>query len=252
MSNLEARQILALFRPGTADEQDDAFDAARQLAKSDPDLARWFEEHCEAYLILRQKFRSIRIPPGLKEQILSERKIQRPFFQRYWGPLLAVAAAVALLIGIESGYLPLLLSPHSYPAYRQRMTEEALGGYYMDLLSKDPVAIRKFLAEKKAPADYSLPAGLQSAAVVGCAVASWQSNAVSLICFKTGRPLEPGVQSDLWLFVTERNTVPNAPPPGGPLIARVKKATTATWSDESKVYLLAVAGDEAFLRKYLQ
>src|ERR1019366_6193327 len=65
VNNPEAREILALFRPGTADEKDPSFHQARQLAKSDPELARWFDQHCEAYLALRQRFAAIPIPPGL-------------------------------------------------------------------------------------------------------------------------------------------------------------------------------------------
>jgi hypothetical protein len=36
------------------------------------------------------------------------------------------------------------------------------------------------------------------------------------------------------------------------VFARLNKAVTASWSDEKNTYLLAVVGDEAFLRKYLQ
>ncbi len=251
MNSPEAREILALFRPGTADEQDPSFYQARQLAKTDPDLARWFEQHCQAYLVLRRQLQAIPIPPGLREQILSERKIQRPLFQSYWGPLLAVAAVVALLIGIESGFWPLRNPADRYSAYRKRMTESALRIYSMDLTAPDMASVRNFLQEKNAPTDFSLPAGLQTAAVAGCMVSSWQGGPVSMICFKSGRPLSSGDQSDLWLFVTDRKTVPNAPPPGPPVFARVNKATTAAWSDDHKSYLLAAVGDEAFIRKYL-
>jgi hypothetical protein len=248
----QARQTLLLFRPGTADERDASFNEARELAKTDPELARWFADHCEAYLALRGKFQSIPVPPGLKEQILAERNIRQPSFQRYWAPLFAMAAVVAVLVGISAGFWPFHDMPDRYAAYRKRMTESALRSYSMDLLSTDPAAIRRFLREKKAPADYSLPAGLNMAAVVGCVVTTWQSNPVSMICFKSGRPLPPGDQSDVWLFVVDRTRIANAPAPGAPLFARVNKATTATWSDADKTYLLAAVGDEAFLRKYLQ
>ena len=66
MSSQEAKQILALFRPGTADEQDPVFLEARQMAKTDPQMTQWFVQHCEAYRALRQKFQAIPIPPGLK------------------------------------------------------------------------------------------------------------------------------------------------------------------------------------------
>jgi hypothetical protein len=252
VSKQEAQQILALFRPGTADELDPSFKEARLMAETDLELARWFDEHREAYLALRRKFQSISVPPGLKEQILSERKIQRPFLQRYAGPLLAAAALVALLVTLNLGLWPFHGRPDRYAAYRKRMTETALRSYSMDLTETDPVKIRHFLKQTNAPADYTLPAALKTAAVVGCVVKKWQGSPVSMICFKSGRPLPPGEQSDVWLFVIDSQSVSHAPPPGAPVLARVNKAETASWSDDHHTYLLAAVGDEAFLRKYLQ
>lgn len=252
MNNQEAREILSLFRPGTADEADPFFREARQWAAADPDLARWFQTHCDSYRALRRKFETIPIPPGLKEQILSERKVHRPNFQNFWAPLVPVAAVVALAVGIYLGFRPAPRSTDDYASYRKRMTESALRSYSMDLLATDPVQIRHFLEMRKAPADYSLPAGLKSAAAAGCVVTHWQGHPVSLICFKSGRPLPPGDLSDLWLFVTDRRNVPEAPASDVPVLARVNKATTAAWSAGDKTYLLAAVSDETFLRKYLQ
>ncbi|HEX4122242.1 MAG TPA: hypothetical protein VH619_16615 [Verrucomicrobiae bacterium] len=253
MNNHEAKQILTLFRPGTADENDPSFDEARQFAKTDPELAQWLEAHCQSYLILRQKFKTIPVPAGLKEQILSERIIHRPSFPSFWRTPLAVAAVVALLLGVVAG-IRHVNGPDRYAAYRKRMTETALRSYSMELTSPDPAAVRNFLQSKNAPADFSLPAGLRTASLVGCAATKWQGNPVSMICFKTGRPLGPGDQSDLWLFVTDRKSVTNPPSHDqeAPQFAHVNKAATASWSDGSQVYLLAVVGDETFLRKYLQ
>jgi hypothetical protein len=251
MNRQQAREILAGFRPGSADELDPSFQDARQLVKNDPELAGWFDSHCEGYLILRGKFRAIPVPPGLKERILAERKIHRPIFQILWAPLLAIAAVVALVVAVDSGFRPFRASSAQFAAYRQRMTETALRSYYMALTATDPAKIRDFLNAKKAPADYTLPAGLNTAPVVGCLVTHWHGDPVSMICFKSGRPLPPGAQSDLWLFVAERKTVPNAPSAGAPVFARVDKATTASWSDDKKNYLLAAVGDEALLGTYL-
>ncbi len=110
MNNHEAKQILTLFRPGTADEKDPFFDEARRLASTDPELARWLDAHCESYRILREKFRSIQPPAGLKEQILSERKIHRLSFPSYRRPALALAASMVLLLGIGLGIW------HAHPA----------------------------------------------------------------------------------------------------------------------------------------
>ena len=145
MNSQEAREILKLFRPGTADEQDATFDEARQLAKSDAELGRWFEQHCESTRMLRQKFQTIPIPSALKEQILSERKIHRPVFQRYWGAFLAAAAIVALLLGIQEEFGPFHFLGTGYPAYQRRMTESVVRGYYMDLLDNDPEKVPRLI-----------------------------------------------------------------------------------------------------------
>jgi hypothetical protein len=251
LNNQEAKKILILFRPGSADEKDSSFDEARQLAKTDPELARWFASHCESYLILRPKFQAIPVPPGLKEQILSERKIYRPYFLKYSRPLLALAAVLVLLLGIIFGLESFRGGAERYSAYRKRMIESALRSYSMDLTTNDPAQIRGFLNTNNAPADYRLSGGLKSAAVVGCVVSSWQGNPVSMICFKTGRPMAPGDQSDLWLFVASRKTVSNAPSSSEPVFARVNKATTASWSDDHNIYLLAAVGDQTLLAKYV-
>jgi len=251
MDSQEARKILALFRPGSADEKDPWFQQARQLAQTDPELGQWFSSHCESYLSLRQKLQAIPVPPGLKEQILSERKIQRTLFQKYWPRLLAAAALAAMLAVLAYDILPFHAADH-FAAYRKRMTESALRSYSMDLMTSDPGRIREFLKQKDAPADYSLPSALEKAEAVGCVVSHWQGSPVSMICFKSGRPLPPGEQSDLWLFVIDRQAASNSPAPSSPVFARVNKATTASWSDDNKSYLLATVGEEAFLQKYLQ
>jgi hypothetical protein len=244
----EAKQILALFRPGTADERDPFFSQALEAAKADPEIQRWFHEQCESYLAVRERFRTIPVPAGLKEQILSERKVQRMKLQTYWRPVLAASVLAAFVIGLIFGPS----STDRYAAYRKRMTETALRSYYMDLTSSNPAAIRNFLGQRSAPANYDLPAGLKAANAVGCAVESWQGKPVSMICLKSGRPLPAGSQSDLWLFVIDRKAAASSPPQGQTVFARVNKATTVSWSDTNNTYLLAAVGDEAFLRKYVQ
>jgi len=63
MSKQEAREILALYRPGTADEKDPAFDQARQLAKTDPELACW-STNIARLILSAPEIQAIPIPPG--------------------------------------------------------------------------------------------------------------------------------------------------------------------------------------------
>jgi hypothetical protein len=121
----------------------------------------------------------------------------------------------------------------------------------LTLKTNDQNKIRAFLAKNKAPADYVVPSGLQNAGVMGCTVFVWQGSEVSMIAFQSGPPPGPGNQSDLWFFVAERKAVADAPAAGNLDFERVEQELTASWSDDTHTYVLAAAGDEAMLKKYV-
>jgi len=246
----EAKIILLLYRPETADTGDPQIAGALALAKRDPELACWLDEHCARQNALRIKFRQIAAPAGLKEQIISERAAhEKIIFWRQKVVLAAAAAVVALVI-----LAPLWFhsrADDTFAIYRSRMVSTALRGYAMDLTTDNPVQIRAYLAQNHAPADYVLPAPLDKVAVTGCAIESWQGMKVSMICFRTGKPLPPGEQSDLWLFVIDRDSVKNAPATAAPQFVQVNRLVTATWSQGDKLYMLDTEGDEQTIRRLL-
>ena len=122
------------------------------------------------------------------------------------------------------------------------MVRVALTGYAMDLETNDLTQVRSYLARQDAPADYTLPPGLQKTALTGCAVQKSAGRKVTMVCFRTGRPVAPGATSDLWLFVVDRAALANPPNSRQPALAKVNRLITATWTDGNKVYLLGVAG----------
>jgi hypothetical protein len=250
----EAKSILLLYRPGTADADDQQIAEALALANREPGLARWLEEHCARQEALRAKFRQIAVPAGLKEQIISE---QAAFLKKNARREKIVGAAAVAAIALSLIFLaPFWLArraaaDNTLASYENQMVRLALSGYAMDLATNDPAQIRNYLAQKQAPADYALPAGLQKVAVTGCAVEGWQDTKAAMICFRTGKPLPPGQQNDLWLFVVDRAAVKNAPPPGPPRIAAVNRLITAVWTQGDKVYLLGTEGDAQAIRQYL-
>ena len=135
--------------------------------------------------------------------------------------------------------------------FENQMVRMALSGYDMDFQTNAPALIQRFLAQKQAPADYVLSASLQKVAVAGCAIEGWQDKKVSMICFRTGKPLPPDQQGDLWLFVVDRASLKNAPPPGPPRISAVNRLITAVWTQGDKVYLLGTEGDAQTIQQYL-
>jgi uncharacterized membrane protein YbaN (DUF454 family) len=251
MNRDEARQILLLRRPGAADEADPQIAAALALARRDPELARWLAEQEARQNAVRAAFREISVPDGLKEQIISEQAAQQRMTAHRRKTALATVMVVAGLVLLAWQFFPARPADDTFAVYRQRMAGVALRGYAMDLITNNPAEIRDYLAQHQAPADYVLPASLQRIELVGCAIQNWQGAKVSMICFRTGRPLPPGQASDLWLFVVDRAAVKASPATELPQLAAVNRLITAVWSQGEKLYLLETAGDEAAIRQYL-
>jgi uncharacterized membrane protein YbaN (DUF454 family) len=247
----EAKTILLLYRPGTADAGDPQIAEALALAKRDPELTRWLGAHSARQEALRAKFRQIAPPPGLKEQIISEQAARARISSWRRNAIFAVAAAMVALVALVWLWLPHRPNEDTLANYRIRMMKVAALGYRMDFATNNPSAIRAYLAQRSAPADYALTAPLEKAATTGCAVENWRGASVSMICFRTGKPLPPDQASDLWLFVIDRAAVKDAPPAGAPRFAQVNNLLTATWTAGDKVYVLGMEGNEAALRQYL-
>lgn len=254
MNANEAKTLLLLYRPGTADAEDPQMADALALAKTNPELAGWLEEQTARQDALRAQFRHLAPPAGLREQIIAEhaagartisvRKSLRP----------ALAFLLAVLLGTMAvvWYQRVPTGPDNTLAiYQNQMVRTALSPYAMDLMTNDAAAIHAYLAQNHAPADFTLSARLQQATILGCAVAGWQDTKVSLVCFRSGRPLPPGAVGDLWLFVVDRKTVKNAPDTIAAQVAKVNRLITATWTDGDKLYFLAEEGGEADLKQYL-
>jgi hypothetical protein len=63
MSSERARQILILYRPGTADGEDPEVARALAMVARDPELLSWFKEQCELCKAFRDKFRQLPVQP---------------------------------------------------------------------------------------------------------------------------------------------------------------------------------------------
>jgi hypothetical protein len=252
MNRDDAKNILLLHRPGTPDAADPQILEALALTQRDEELARWFGGHCARQEVLRAQLRQIPAPAGLKEQIISEQAaLEKIAIGRRNFVLTTVATAVVALLILATLWFRPTGTGDTLGVYRNRMIGAALRGYAMDLATGDPAKVRAYLKQNHAPADYILPAPLQKTAVTGCAIESWQGTKVSLICFRTGKPLPPGEQSDLWLFVVDGASVKNSPSAGPPELANVHQLITAVWAQGDKLYLLGTAGDEQTIRRLL-
>jgi hypothetical protein len=239
----EAKRILLLYRPGVAEQAD--FAEALSEARRDPDLAGWLERHLATQAALRDKFSEIIPPPELKDRILGQRKIVRPVWWRRQPAWLAAAASIALLIGLTLWFTrPPKDKYDRFADYRTRMVQIVLREYRMDISTNNAESVRQYLQSRGAPADYTLPKGLNQVAVKGGGLLRWRGQPVSMVCFDRGN------RQLLYLFVLDRTGLKDAPPETTEVV-KVKKLTTASWSSGDKTYVLASEEDPDAIRRYL-
>jgi hypothetical protein len=256
MTYSEAKEVLKLYRPGTADADDPEFAEALAQCERDAELKKWFGEHCALYSAMRAKFKQIAVPEGLKEQIIAERKVHTgtvPMWQKAVLAVGAVAAIALIFFQISTNWKP--KEPTDFAHFSEYIVGNTLRGYNsMDTNTSNLDAIRQFLAQTNDIADYDLPVNLQkNAQPAGCVATKWQGKKVSMICFQTGRPLKPNRPSDLWLFVIDRSSATDSPTSAKPMYKQGPEpgVITASWTVGNRSYVLATEGDQKFLEQFL-
>ena len=245
MTRDQAREILLLYRPGTADAEEPEVIQAMAVARGDPELARWFEQHAAFQSAMRAGFRQIPVPEYRKRELLAGRKIIRPVAWWQTPVWLAAAAAVLMLVAGLAVFWLRPGVPDRFADFQAMMVSKALNpAYAMDWTTNSMPALRQSLAHRGAPADYAVPRGLAGLPLTGGAALTWRTNPVSMVCF------DRGDKQMVFLFVMNRSALKD-PPPEKPLVGRVDALMTVSWVSGDKAYLLAGPEEANFLQKYL-
>ena len=246
MTPEHAKRVLMLYRPGTADAEDPEVVEAMSLARSNPELGAWFQQHCAFQTAMRNKFRQIQAPADLKARLAeAHKRVQvRPGRgrQRQRTAWMA-AAAVVLLLALAGTLLIGLRTPNRFADYRSRMVRTVLREYRMDILTNDMPAVRRFLKSGGAPSDYELTPGIDKLKLTGAGLLRWRGNPVSMVCF------DRGDTNMLFLFVMNKVATKDLPP-AELKVVQVKKLLTLSWTRDDKAYVLAGPVEPDFARKY--
>jgi hypothetical protein len=266
LDSREARIILACYRPGVDDSASEPFAGALAQARKDPELARWLEQESAFDAAIGDRLRDAPVPPDLHARILAGRPASRPVASQgapapgepapaaavpaaWWRrPLVAVPSLalvlIAAIVGVE---IERRASPGDFKSWREEMGALVAGDYKLDLESRNLADLQSFFAGRQWPADYSVPTRLQAYPLEGGMAVEWHGHRISVICFG----VENDDDKDLWLFIAGPDALSGAPSSPAPEFAPAGKLTTAAWSSNGKIYLLAGRGGEQSLREFL-
>jgi hypothetical protein len=251
----EAKRLLQFYQPA-ADAGDPQFAEALAQAQRDPELARWFAEHCASYEAVRRTLRGMPVPEDLRVRILSRQPSPTRATTGVWGRpaflLGALAAAVAINAVMYFVYWrrPGTTERRDFAGYVEAMTRYVATGYAMGIETGNLDDLRRQLGDRQSPTEFALTDGMRSLRLEGGQSLDWNHHKVSLICFR--KQSEGGGEGpDVWLFVVSREAFPDEPAASTPQIAAAGGLSTASRSRGEYTYLLALRGARADVEKFL-
>jgi hypothetical protein len=244
MTREEAKEILAVYRPGTDDQHDPIFAEALALAHSDPVLTAWLEESTTFDRQLRSALGHVTAPPNLRDAILAERKIIRP--HPWWHRKLSareMAAAAAIVLAVSLAVFWLAQRPVRFDDFRREIADQSWGSAPHVELKTDKLAdVHGFLRAQHLSTDFALPSTLAESEIRGCSVMHWHGREIPVLCFSSKG-------QHLHLAIVERSLFPDAPS-NSPQTDRWEAWRTASWSKDNHTYLLTGLSTPAFVKKF--
>ena len=241
MNNQQAKFILSGYRPGGQDAGDAMFCDALSQAAADPLLGAWFAREQAHDRAVAAKLREIMPPAGLREAILAgvhvsggERATPARTRWQGWMPRLAMAAAIAVLIGAGT----VALWPARIDAAESRLAKFAMAD------ASDPSKHgghgeeqKEFQADLSNGATHlsdNLPVDFAALAKTGCRTLDLGGKTVLEVCFQRNG-------KEFHCYVARCADFPALPAKQGAQFAESGGMSAATWADG--VHRFVVASD---------
>jgi hypothetical protein len=242
MNNNEAKFLLCAYRPGGRDADDPAFAGALAQARQDPALGAWFACEQAFDTAMTAQLGSIAPPPGLREAILTGARVSRaPQAARRWPVWLALAASVALLLGI--GAMWRIRSARQLDPLTAFILHdvqfEKHGGH-----GEAASDLQRVLENPATRLASGLPVDFAKLRTTGCRTLSFAGHDVLEICFSRGG-------SQFHIYMAQSADFPQIASTTGPHIMKQGGWSAIQWADTQQVYVVASSADPTALRALL-
>jgi len=221
-------------------------DEALALAERDPELRLWFEEQQRLDHALRRKLRTATPPPDLLADIVVGFPHRATVAQARWLRPLALAAAIAVLMGVGALLWNRTPSPEprSLAAFQTDMSSFLKTFPRLDLYSEKHSVVREWLATKPRFAAAQLPPTLEKFPAIGCRELDWRGQPAALVCFMVDGEV-------VHLFLLPKQPWGTAIEGGTPQFGRAGKFSSATWSQGDVTCVAVTRASEGFLKARL-
>jgi hypothetical protein len=242
MNSEEAKQLLEVYRPGSADATDPRFAEVLDQVQRDPELSQWLKAQNKFDALMTEGLKTIEAPADLKASILASQRVVRVPLWRETRVRVAMAACAVGLAVLGTSLFG-QRAPR-FPEFREELVAKAWNGdAHLDFKSSDLVRIRQWLAREQAVPDLSLPSGLRDARVHGCRMVQVDGHRVPMICLSEG-------SRHLHLFVVEGTMFANLPPAESPDFQKCGAWKTTSWQQGEKTFVLTGLKYQTFVSKF--
>jgi len=243
MDNQEAKFILKAYRPGGADAGLAVFCSALEQAQRDPALGSWFEREQASDHAIAAKFKSVPIPAGLRESILTGGKMSA-VSRSWWAQpaWFAVAASVALLL---ASTLAWRLGGPPRTDWNQLTAQILDDAFHDERHGSHGQAAQNLVALVSQPTTKLSalpPVDLSRLKTEGCRTLRLCGHEVAEVCF-----VRNGGEFHLYVMALP----PSRDVPPGARFTDHDGMHSVLWTDSQHLYVLASAKDDSALKALL-
>lgn len=267
MNSQEAKLILGACRPDGQDQDDPAIKKAMDCAEQDAQLASWFSRQQTLDAALSAKVGSVRVPEGLKAEILAGARVVKPLVVRrritQWATAAAaIALAAAVVWNLDApkndqfahfggGGLTGPAGVATLATFRTdaatAFAEMQKAGFTPDLRTNNVEQVYNYFTQRIGVSN-SVDVGqvvdqLGDARLFGCRIVDWRGHKVSMLCLNRG-------DQDAHLFVVHRDALSNLSDVKTKKIETVAGHPVSAWRDSNNAYVLVGHKPDTNLAKF--